>query len=81
MSHPERSLSMTIFCRPVEMLQLASAGGEAMCSADCPGVIWTHDGFDRAVFTSRRILGRGPSLDVALCEKEELLHRKEAHDM
>lgn len=67
-SYPERSLSMTIFCRPVEMLQPASAGGEPMCSDDCPGVIWTLDGLDRAAFTSRRILGRGPSLEAALCE-------------
>lgn len=67
-SYPERSLSMTIFCRPVEMLQPASAGGEPICSEDCPGVIWTLDGLDRAVFTSRRILGRGPSLEAALCE-------------
>lgn len=57
---------MTIFCRPEEMLQPASAGGEPMCSEDCAGVIWTLDGLERAVFTSRRILGRGPSLEAAL---------------
>lgn len=70
-SHPERSLSMTIFCRPEEMLQLASAGGEAMCSEDRPGVIWTLDGLDRAVLTSRRIRGRGPSLEAALCKEDD----------
>lgn len=68
-SYPERSLSMTIFCRPVEMLQPASAGGDPMWSEDCPVVIWTLDGFSRAVFTSRRILGRGPSLEAALWGK------------
>lgn len=58
---------MTIFCRPVEMLLLlASAGGEPICSDDSPDVIWTLDGLDRAVFTSRRILGRGPNLEAAL---------------
>lgn len=60
---------MTIFCRPEEMLQLASAGGEAMRSADRPAVIWTLDGLDRAALTSRRIRGKGPSLEAALCEK------------
>lgn len=62
---------MTIFCRPVEMLQLASAGGEPICSEDCPDVIRTLDGLDKAVFTSRRILGRGPSLDAALCDDRD----------
>lgn len=70
-SYPERSLSMTIFCRPEEMLQLASTGGEAMCSEDRPGVIWTLDGLDRAVLTSRRIRGRGPSLEAALCKEDD----------
>lgn len=64
---------MTIFCRPVEMLQLASPGGEPIFSEDCPSVICTLDGFVRAVVTSRRILGRGPSLEVAVYEhKAEL---------
>lgn len=67
--YPERSLSMTIFCRPEEMLQLASAGGEAMRSADRPAVMCTLDGLDRATLTSRRIRGRGPSLEAALCQE------------
>lgn len=62
---------MTIFCRPLEMLQLASAGGEPTCSDDCPDVICTQDGLDRAVFTSLRIRGRGPSLEAALWKGEE----------
>lgn len=64
---------MTIFCRPEEMLQPASVGGEPMCSEVCaPGVIWILDGLDRAVLTSRRIRGRGPSLEAALCEYKEI---------
>lgn len=74
-SYPERSLSMTIFCRPVEMLQPASAGGEFTCSEDCPGVIWKLDGFERAVFTSRRILGKGPNFDATLWEDEDTVKR------
>lgn len=70
-SHPERSLSITIFCRPEEMLQPASAGGEFPCSKDCPGVIWTQDGLDRALFTSRRTLGRGLSLEATLCKDRQ----------
>lgn len=69
LAYPERSLSMTIFCRPEEMLQLASAGGEAMRSADRPAVIWTLDGLDRAALTSRRMRGKGPSLEAALCKE------------
>lgn len=65
--HPARSLSITIFCRPEEMPQLASIGGEATCSEDTPGaIICTPDGLDRAALTSRRILGSGPSLEAAL---------------
>lgn len=65
---------MTIFCRPEEMLQLASAGGEAMRSADRPAVIWTLDGLDRAALTSRRIRGKGPSLEAALCQEAHGRH-------
>lgn len=69
--YPERSLSITIFCRPEEMLQLASGGDEEpRCSDDCPDVVWTLEGFDRAVFTSRRILGRGPSFEAPLWKKQ-----------
>ena len=76
MSYPESSLSMTIFCRPVEMLQPASGGGEPESSEEGPGVIWTQDGLDRAELTSRRILGRGPSLEATLCEEGDTRQRK-----
>lgn len=52
------------------MPQPASTGGGATCSEDTPGaVICTLDGLARAAFTSRRILGSGPSLEAALWEK------------
>lgn len=70
-SHPVRSLSSAIFCRPEEMPQPASSGGEATCSEDTAGaIIGTLDGLDRAAFTSRRILGSGPSLEAALWKWE-----------
>lgn len=65
-------MSITIFCRPEERGQPASMGGEATGSADTHGaIICTLDGLDRAAFTSRRILGRGPSLEAALWKREE----------
>lgn len=71
-SYPARSLSITIFCRPEEMPQPASMGGEAMGSEERPGtIIGTLDGLDRATFTSRRILGSGPSLEEALWKRSE----------
>lgn len=70
-SYPDKSLSMTIFCRPVEMLQPASAGGEPILSEDWTGFIWTLDGLVSAVVTSLRILGRGPSLEAELCGTTE----------
>ncbi|KAF3849329.1 hypothetical protein F7725_015826 [Dissostichus mawsoni] len=62
--------------RPVEMLQPASGGGEPESSEEGPGVIWTQDGLDRAELTSRRILGRGPSLEATLCEEGDTRQRK-----
>lgn len=50
------------------MLQPASAGGEPTGSDGGPGVIWMQDGLERAVFTSRRILGRGLSFEAMHCE-------------
>lgn len=71
-SHPARSLSSAIFCRPEEMLQLASSGGEATCSEVTAGaIICMLDGLDRAAFTSRRILGSGPSLEAVLWKREQ----------
>lgn len=71
LSHPARSLSITIFCRPEEIPQPASIEGEATCSEDTPGaIICTLDGLDRAAFTSRRILGSGPSLEAVLWKRE-----------
>lgn len=70
-SHPAMSLSITIFCRPEEMPQPASIGGGATCSEDTPGAsICALDGLDSEAFTSRRILGSGPSLEAALWERE-----------
>lgn len=58
---------MTIFCRPVEMLQPAPAlGGDPIRSEEDGAVMFMVmlDGLVSAVFTSRRILGRGPSLEA-----------------
>lgn len=67
-SYPERSFSITIFCSPAEMLLLPEPGVEARSlvpgSCPLPGVL-------SAVWTSLRIRGRGPSLDMMLCEDTE----------
>lgn len=64
-SYPERSFSITIFCSPAEMLLLPEPGVEAKSlvpvSGPLPGVL-------RAVCTSLRIRGRGPSLDTMFCK-------------
>lgn len=64
-SYPDRSFSITIFWSPAETLLLPEPGVEAksLVPASCPlpGVL-------RAVWTSLRIRGRGPSLDMMLCK-------------
>lgn len=76
-------MSITIFCRPEEIPQPASIGGEATCSEDMPGaiIIGTLDGLDRAAFTSRRILGSGPSLEAALWGRRGLKKKKTDYRM
>ena len=58
---------MTIFCRPVEMLQPAPVLGGDPVRSEGDGAVMVMvilDGLVSAVFTSRRILGRGPSLEA-----------------
>ena len=63
-SYPERSFSITIFCSPAEMLLLPEPGVEArsLVPGSCP-----LPGALSAVWTSLRIRGKGPNLDMILC--------------
>lgn len=63
MAYPGRSLSMDIFCNPVEMLH-PGVGGEGTRSEGT--FICTFGGFVNAPCTSLNILGNGPSLEAAL---------------
>ncbi len=63
MAHPGRSLSMAIFCNPLEMLH-PGVGGDGTRSEGM--LICMLDGFVNAPCTSLSILGNGPSLEVAL---------------
>lgn len=62
-TYPVISLSMTIFCRPVDRLLLGRLGEPTRSVGDDTG---TPVGFVRAEFTSRRIRARGPSLVIVL---------------
>lgn len=62
-TYPVISLSMTIFCRPVDRLLLGRLGEPTRSVGDATGA---PVGFVRAAFTSRRIRAKGPSLVTVL---------------
>lgn len=62
-TYPVISLSMTIFCRPVDRLLLGRPGEPTRSVGDATGA---PVGFVRAAFTSRRIRAKGPSLVTVL---------------
>ena len=82
---------MTIFCRPVEMLQPAPGGDgeeqedEALAAVEeawseaGPEPVMTQDGLATAALTSRRIRGRGPSLAAAVCHgmEKDMLNKRQ----
>lgn len=63
LTYPVISLSMTIFCRPVDRLLLGRPGEPTRSVGDATGA---PVGFVRAAFTSRRIRANGPSFVTVL---------------